>query len=107
MQIMSMGTALFMPPMMQPHDMKQMYVPHINHFAPMGAGLGLRTHMGIGCTPSQFLFSPIPMSVVNTPMGFNHKAVSVPGFSQAATSSMDFKDSAPPSFPSDHKQPKY
>lgn len=43
-QIMSMGTGLYMPPMMLPAGMQHMHAPHMASFSPMGVGM----HMGFG-----------------------------------------------------------
>ncbi|XVE89493.1 hypothetical protein DITRI_Ditri20bG0001000 [Diplodiscus trichospermus] len=43
-QIMSMGSGLYMPPMMLPTGMLQMHAAHMAHFSSMGVGMG----MGIG-----------------------------------------------------------
>nr|WIE96048.1 basic helix-loop-helix transcription factor [Loropetalum chinense var. rubrum]WIE96049.1 basic helix-loop-helix transcription factor [Loropetalum chinense var. rubrum] len=54
-QIMSMGSGVFMPRVMVPTGMQQIQVPHLTHFSPMGFGMG----MGVGCSPLQFPTSPI------------------------------------------------
>ncbi|OVA13505.1 Myc-type [Macleaya cordata] len=47
-QIMSMGTGLYMPPMMLPTGMQRMPGQHLPHFPPMGVGMGMGMGIGMG-----------------------------------------------------------
>lgn len=46
-QIMSMGTGLYMPPMMVPTGMQHMHAAQMAHFSPMGVGMGMGFGMGM------------------------------------------------------------
>lgn len=48
LQIMSMGTGLYMPPFMLPTGMQHMHASHMSHFSPMGVGMGMGLGMGYG-----------------------------------------------------------
>ncbi|KAF9611180.1 hypothetical protein IFM89_027478, partial [Coptis chinensis] len=47
-QIMSMGTGPFMPPMMLPNGIPHINAQHLPPFAPMNAGMGMGMGMGMG-----------------------------------------------------------
>ncbi|XP_026457322.1 transcription factor PHYTOCHROME INTERACTING FACTOR-LIKE 15-like isoform X1 [Papaver somniferum] len=47
-QIMSMGTGMYMPPMMLPTGMQRMPGQHMPHFPHMGVGMGMGMGMGFG-----------------------------------------------------------
>ncbi|XP_010271074.1 PREDICTED: transcription factor PIF3 isoform X2 [Nelumbo nucifera] len=47
-QIMSMGSGLYMPPVMLPPGMQHVHAPHMAHFSPMGVGMGMGMSMGLG-----------------------------------------------------------
>ncbi|TKY61609.1 Transcription factor PIF3 [Spatholobus suberectus] len=47
LQIMSMGTGLYMPAMMLPAGMQHMHAPQMGPFSPMGVGMQMR--LGAGC----------------------------------------------------------
>lgn len=47
-QIMSMGSGFYMPPMMLPTGMQHMGAPHMAHYSPMGIGMGMGMGMGLG-----------------------------------------------------------
>ncbi|MED6192665.1 ATP-dependent DNA helicase pif3 [Stylosanthes scabra] len=47
-QMMSMGTGLYMHPMMLPHGMQHMHAPHLATFSPMAYGMQMGLGMGYG-----------------------------------------------------------
>ncbi|KAK7337641.1 hypothetical protein VNO77_18225 [Canavalia gladiata] len=47
LQIMSMGTSLYMPTMMVPSGMQHMHAPHISPFSP--TGVSMQMGLGVGC----------------------------------------------------------
>jgi phytochrome-interacting factor 3 len=47
-QIMSMGSGFYMPPMMLPTGMQHMGAPHMAHYSPMGIGMGMGMGLGMG-----------------------------------------------------------
>ncbi|XP_065853913.1 transcription factor PIF3 [Euphorbia lathyris] len=47
-QIMSMGSGLYMPPMMMTPGMPHMHAAHMAQFSPMGVGMGMGMGMGYG-----------------------------------------------------------
>lgn len=51
MQIMSMA---YMPQMMLPTEMQQIYAPNLPHFSTVGAGMGMGMDMGVGCNQLKF-----------------------------------------------------
>ncbi|KAK6260422.1 Myc-type [Theobroma cacao] len=53
-QMMSMGTGAYMPPMMLPTVMQQINAQHLAGYSPMTVGMGMRMQMGLGCSPAQF-----------------------------------------------------
>lgn len=76
-QIMSMSSGLYMPPMMFPTGMQHMHPAHVPHFQPMGVGMGVGVGFGMrmpdmnggtsGCpifpvSPLQVPHYPSPMS---------------------------------------------
>ncbi|WOK95209.1 transcription factor PIF3-like isoform X1 [Canna indica] len=48
-QIMSMGSGLYMPPMMLPPAMQHICAPNMAHFSPIGVGLGTGIGLAPGC----------------------------------------------------------
>ncbi|GMG99815.1 hypothetical protein Nepgr_001655 [Nepenthes gracilis] len=46
-QILSMGAGLYMPSMMLPAGMQQMYGTYLPHFSPMGLGMGMGMGFGV------------------------------------------------------------
>ncbi|XVF72853.1 hypothetical protein PTKIN_Ptkin12aG0154000 [Pterospermum kingtungense] len=96
-QMMSMGTGVYMPPMMLQH----MNAPHLGGYSPMGVGMGMRSmQMGLGQFPSTSLMSGaaalsgfpgqvLLMSMARSPFlslagRFSSQLVQTPGVSQAA-----------------------
>ncbi|GKU90501.1 hypothetical protein SLEP1_g4489 [Rubroshorea leprosula] len=53
LQIISMRSGLFMPPLMLPMTMQQINTPYLA-YSPMVAGMDMRMQMGLGCCPIQF-----------------------------------------------------
>ncbi|CAK9154986.1 unnamed protein product [Ilex paraguariensis] len=46
-KIMSMGTGLYMPPMMLPTGMQHIHAAYMPHFSPMGMGMGMGFGLGM------------------------------------------------------------
>ncbi|XWS36011.1 hypothetical protein CRYUN_Cryun20dG0045300 [Craigia yunnanensis] len=53
-QMMSMGTGFYMPPMMLPSTMQHINAQHLSGYYPMAVGMGMRMQMGLGCSQAQF-----------------------------------------------------
>ncbi|KAJ7977756.1 Transcription factor like [Quillaja saponaria] len=79
LQIMSMGTRLYVHPMMVPAGLHHINLPNLTQFSPMGAGMGLRTGMGSGntCIPAQF---PSPQVGPTALSGITENGVPMLGF---------------------------
>ncbi|XVE77386.1 hypothetical protein DITRI_Ditri13aG0058300 [Diplodiscus trichospermus] len=53
-KMMSMGSGIYMPPMMLPSAMQHINTQNLAGYSPMATGMGTRMHMGLGCSPAQF-----------------------------------------------------
>ncbi|XWS46368.1 hypothetical protein CRYUN_Cryun14cG0059500 [Craigia yunnanensis] len=53
-QMMSMETGVYMPPMMLPSTMQHINAQNLVGYSPMAVGMGIRMQMGLGCSPAQF-----------------------------------------------------
>ncbi|KAL5717171.1 ATP-dependent DNA helicase pif3 [Ranunculus cassubicifolius] len=90
LQIMSMGSGMFMPPMMvPPNAMQHLNAPHLQPFSQMNAGMGMGMGFGMGMVDmlqvpplhgGQFPYSPIAAhSSVPMMGGISHQMFGHPG----------------------------
>ena len=75
---MSMGTGVYIPPMMLPSAMQHMNAQHLAGYSPMAVGMGMRMQMGLGCGPAQFPTSL--MSGTAAPPGIAEARLNMLGF---------------------------
>ncbi|XWS76742.1 hypothetical protein CRYUN_Cryun01aG0203900 [Craigia yunnanensis] len=81
-QMMSMGTGVYMPPMMLPSAMQHMNAQHLAGYSPMAVGMGMRMQMGLGYGPAQF-----PISLMSG-------AAALPGITEARLNMLGFPGQA-------------
>ncbi|XP_075641377.1 transcription factor PHYTOCHROME INTERACTING FACTOR-LIKE 15-like isoform X2 [Castanea sativa] len=79
LQIMSMGTVVYMPPMMSPMLMQRINAPHLTHFSPMGAGMGMTMSTGMGCSPTQVPTSQVGATALPGITGTGFQMLGIPG----------------------------
>lgn len=79
LQIMSMRNGVCMPPMMLPTVMQHINAPHLTHFSPMGAGMGMRMGTAMGCSPPQFPTSQVGATALPGITGTGFHMLGFPG----------------------------
>lgn len=76
---MSMRNGVCMPPMMLPTVMQHINAPHLTHFSPMGAGMGMRMGTAMGCSPPQFPTSQVGATALPGITGTGFHMLGFPG----------------------------